>query len=130
MTDSGGSHHDDVVSTDDPSESSGGSHSGRRTVETPPSLVKVVVIFSTLIAIATVLAGFLLLDAATRVVENPTASVFVGLVRAVTGLSTGDVEPYLTPIALAVGVAGLAAIGVGAWVYAMGTRFRTSDGNA
>lgn len=107
-----------------------GSRAGRRTVAAPHGLVKVVVIFSTLIAIVAVLLGFMLLDAATRVIENPPASVFVGLVKSVTGLSSAGVEPHLTTIAWGVGLLGLAMIGLGAWVYAMGTRFRTTDGNA
>lgn len=99
---------------------------GRRSVEVPPELFRIVVVFSTLIAVASVILGFAALDAATRVVENPTGSPVVGLVRAATGLSAAGVEPYLTPIALAVGVLGLALVGGGVWVYAVGTRFRTS----
>jgi len=108
---------------DDPS-------TGRRQVQVPPSLFRVVVVFSTLLSVVSVVVGFSLLNAATTVVENPPASLFVGLVSLVTGRSSAALSPYHEAIALAVAIAGLAAIGVGVWVYAVGTRFRAADGNA
>lgn len=71
-----------------------------REVVVPLHLYKIVVVVSTLIAIASVVAGFLLLDAATRRASAPPS----------------EVDPALTII-------GLGAIATGAVVYAFGTRF-------
>jgi hypothetical protein len=101
----------------------------RRQVQVPASLFRVVVVFSTLLSVVSVVVGFSLLNAATTVLENPPASFFVGLVSLVTGRSSAALSPYHDVIALAVAIAGLAAIGVGVWVYAVGTRFRAADEN-
>jgi len=111
---------DDV---DDPS-------TDRRQVSVPPSLFRVVVVFSTLLSIVSVVLGFSLLNAAATVVENPPASLFVGLASLLTGRAPAGLAPYYDAIALAVAIAGVVAIGAGVWVYAVGTRFRAADENA
>lgn len=90
---------------------------GRREVELPLRLYKSVIVFSTLIAVASVVVGFLLLDAATlggsllrRVVAAGFAAV--GIV-----LAEGTLSALFA-------VAGLLTIAFGALVYVMGTRFR------
>lgn len=75
--------------------------SGRRDVEVPLSLYKVVTVSSTLIAVVTVVGGFVLLDAAT---DRGQAAV-------------SEIDPL-------VAVAGLALILIGAATYAYATRFR------
>lgn len=70
-------------------------------VVVPLSLYKVVVTFSTLLAIIGVVAGFLVLDAATRRASLPAS----------------EVDPWLAGL-------GLFLIAAGGVVYAFGTRFR------
>jgi len=82
---------------DEAGEGGGG---GRREVVVPLELYKVVVVFSTLIAIACIVAGFVALDVATRRATAPPSQV----------------DPVLA-------VGGLAAIAAGAAVYAFGSRF-------
>lgn len=72
-----------------------------RDIIVPLSLYKIVIVFSTLIAIASVVIGFLLLDAATRRATAPAS----------------EVDPVVTLL-------GLGAIAVGAVVYAFATRFQ------
>lgn len=74
-----------------------------RDVVVPLRLYKTVTVFSTLFAIVFVLAGFLILDAATDRARAPLA----------------EVDPLLA-------IAGLVAIVVGAGVYAFSTRFRAA----
>jgi len=79
-----------------------------RYVEVPTHVYKRVTVFSTLFAVVTVVAGFLLLDSATR--------------RATLELS--EVDPLLA-------LAGLGCIVLGAVTYAFSTRFQTAGmGNA
>jgi hypothetical protein len=80
-------------------------------------LYKTITVFSTLIAVVTVVAGFLLLDAATLQVSFLRA-VIAGVLGAV-GLSvpTGVLSTVLAVI-------GLVVIGAGAGVYTIATRFR------
>jgi hypothetical protein len=89
------------ASADDGSESATGSGTGGRDVEVPMRVYKTVTVFSTLFAVAFVLAGFVLLDSAT---DRATASL-------------SEVDPV-------VAVLGLLGIVAGAAVYAFGTRFR------
>jgi len=97
---------------------------GRREVEVPLRLYKTVTVFSTLIAVASVLAGFVALDAATLRV-SVVRRLVVGLLAAV-DLTPG--EGALTGLFAAV---GLGLIGFGAAVYVFGTRFRAPGmGNA
>jgi zinc transporter ZupT len=81
---------------------------GAREITVPMRLYKTVTVFSTLFAMAGVVAGFVLLDSATN--------------RATAELSE---------INVALALAGLAAILFGATVYAFATRFQTAEmGNA
>jgi hypothetical protein len=95
----------------------GSGRRGRRDIEVPMRLYKTVTVFSTLIAVVTVVAGFLLLDAATLQVSFLRALI-AGALRAV-GLAvpTGVLSSVLA-------VAGLVVIGFGAGVYTLATRFR------
>lgn len=76
---------------------------GGREVEVPMRVYKSVTVFSTLIAVVSVLGGFLLLDQATNRARLPASEVDL-------------------PLA----VAGLGAILLGAAVYAYSTRFRAA----
>lgn len=73
----------------------------RRGVVVPLRLYKTVVVFSTLLAIASVVGGFLALDAATRRASLPASAV----------------DPTLA-------VLGLVLIALGAVIYAFASRFR------
>ncbi|WP_142856096.1 DUF7315 family membrane protein [Salinigranum halophilum] len=96
---------------------SGTSRRGRRDVEVPMRLYKTVTVFSTLIAVVTVVAGFFLLDAATLQVSFLRA-IIIAILGAV-GLSvpTGVLSTVLA-------VVGLLVIAFGAGVYTVSTRFR------
>lgn len=83
------------------SEDSPGNKLTGRDIVVPLRVYKIVIVFSTFIAIGCVVAGFLLLDAATRRATAPAS----------------EVDPILT-------ILGLGAIATGAVVYAFGTRFR------
>jgi len=74
---------------------------GGRDVVVPLSIYKRVVVFSTLIAGASVVAGFLVLDAATQRARLP----------------IGEVDPVLALL-------GLGLIAAGGVVYAFASRFR------
>jgi len=90
---------------------------GRRDVEVPLRLYKTVTVFSTLIAVVSVVFGFVLLDAATLQVSL--------LRRAVVGaLGVVGVAPDGDLLSAAFAAAGLLSIGFGAAVYVLGTRFR------
>jgi hypothetical protein len=78
---------------------------------------KTVTVFSTLIAVAGVVFGFVLLDAAT-IRLSLLRRLLVGVLDAL-GLA---VPPSVLSLALA--IVGLVVIGVGAGVYVLGTRFR------
>jgi hypothetical protein len=90
---------------------------GRRDVEVPMRLYKTVTVFSTLIAVVTVVAGFLLIDAATLQVSFLRAAVAALLGAVGLGVSTGVLSTALA-------VAGLVVIAFGAGVYTIATRFR------
>lgn len=98
--------------------------SGRREVVVPNRLYKTVTVFSTLLAIVCVVAGFWFLTAAGAVIENPTGSLFVALIQMLGGLTVSQIEPYVPVIALMLGLTGLALVAGGGWVFAMGSRFR------
>ena len=74
---------------------------GGRDVVVPLALYKRVVVISTLIAVISVVAGFLALDAATRRARAP----------------IGEVDPWLALL-------GLGLIATGGVVYAFSSRFR------
>ena len=73
-------------------------------VVVPLRLYKTVTVFSTLFAVAFVLAGFVMLDSATN--------------RATAELS--EIDPVL-------GILGLSSLVFGATIYAFSTRFRTTE---
>jgi Na+-translocating ferredoxin:NAD+ oxidoreductase RnfE subunit len=80
-------------------------------------LYKTITVFSTLIAVVTVVAGFFLLDAATLQVSFLRA-IIASLLRGVGfAVSTGVLSTVLA-------VAGLSVIAFGAGVYTLSTRFR------
>lgn len=90
----------------DANADSGGTVVGpdRREVGVPLRVYKAVTVVSTLVTLAAVVAGFVLLDVATDRGRAPPSEVDL-------------------PLALA----GLAAIALGAVLYAFGTRFRAED---
>jgi len=126
MDDSEGAHADahraerPVTSTpaDDERES------GRRDIVVPLPLYKTITVFSTLIATLCILAGFILLDAATLQVSIlrrlfVTGALAVGL----------PVDQELLSVLL--GIAGLSLMALGAGVFVLSSRFRTAGmGNA
>ena len=94
-----------------------GTDGGGREVVVPLRTYKAVTVFSTLIAIVSVLFGFAFLDAATA--EAGPLPVLFDLL---------DVSLPIGPDAagLVLVLIGLALIGLGAAVYVLGTRFRTT----
>lgn len=94
-----------------------GTDGGGREVVVPLRTYKAVTVFSTLIAIVSVLFGFAFLDAATA--EAGPLPVLFDLL---------DVSLPIGPDAagLVLVLLGLALIGLGAAVYVLGTRFRTT----
>jgi len=109
VTDDASTSGDDrSTDSDAASESSQGGDTDPRRVVVPTHVYKRVTVFSTLFAVVTVVAGFLLLDSATR--------------RATLELS--EVDPVLA-------LAGLGCIVLGAVTYAFSTRFQAEGmGNA
>ncbi|WP_299330909.1 DUF7315 family membrane protein [Haloplanus sp.] len=108
-------------SSDDDTDRRDGGHEhehGRgRDVVVPMRVYKTVTVFSTLIAILSVVVGFVLLDAATIRLSLLRRAVFGSL-------RTLGVTPPETVLSAALAVAGLAAITFGGGVYVLGTRFR------
>ncbi|SDZ87056.1 hypothetical protein SAMN04488065_0905 [Haloplanus vescus] len=97
---------------------------GGRDVVVPMRLYKTVTVFSTLIAICSVVFGFVLLDAAT-IRLSLLRRLVTGVLRAV-----GVVAPA-SVLSAVLAVFGLASIALGAGVYVLGTRFRAPGmGNA
>lgn len=94
-----------------------GTDGGGREVVVPLRTYKAVTVFSTLIAIVSVLFGFAFLDAATA--EAGPLPVLFDLL---------DVSLPIGPDAagLVLVLFGLTLIGLGAAVYVLGTRFRTT----
>ncbi|ERG96556.1 hypothetical protein [Haloquadratum walsbyi] len=93
------------------------SATGGRDIVVPMRLYKTVTVFSTLLAVVSVVIGFLFLDAATLNV-----SLVGDIVRLVlAGLNLSVPESLLSSL---FAVIGLSSIGLGAGVYVIGTRFR------
>jgi hypothetical protein len=90
---------------------------GGRDIVVPMRLYKTITVFSTLIAVVSVVLGFVLLDAATLSISF--------LRRALTGvlaaLGVGVADEILTAV---LALLGLGVIAFGAGVYIVGTRFR------
>lgn len=118
MTDGDGTSVDSAPTPrGDGDERASESRRGRRDVVVPLRLYKTVTVFSTLIAVGSVVVGFMFLDAATLNVS------FLGAI--VTGaLSLVGVSVADGVMSTALAVVGLAGIGFGAVVYTLGTRFR------
>jgi hypothetical protein len=93
------------------------SRRGRRDVEVPMRLYKTITVFSTLIAVVTVVAGFLFLDAATLQVSFLRALIAGALGAIGLSVPTGVLSTLLA-------VVGLLVIGFGAGIYTLATRFR------
>jgi hypothetical protein len=105
-------------SDNDTDRHDGGHEHGRgRDVVVPMRVYKTVTVFSTLIAILSVVVGFVLLDAATIRLSLLRRAVFGSL-------RTLGITPPETVLSAALAVAGLAAITLGGGVYVLGTRFR------
>ncbi|SEG29927.1 hypothetical protein SAMN04488133_1802 [Halobellus limi] len=114
-----------AATTSDASEDAAGEQSGEtadrerrgRDVVVPMRLYKTVTVFSTLIAVVSVVFGFMLLDAATLSVS------FLGnFVRgALAAVGLGVADGILSTV---FAVVGLSIIAFGAGVYVIGTRFR------
>jgi hypothetical protein len=93
---------------------------GRRDIAVPLRLYKTVTVFSTLIAVVSVVAGFVLLDAAT-LQFSVLRRLLVAALGAVGIVPAGDVLSAL------LATAGLLVIGLGAGVYVVGARFHPAD---
>jgi len=106
---------DDV--SDDSADDAPTTDSGRRDVVVPMRLYKTITVFSTLIAVTSVVLGFVLLDAAT-IRLSLLRRLVIGLLGVV------GVTPPSTVLSAVLAVAGLASITLGAGVYVLGTRFR------
>jgi len=95
-------------------------NSGRRDVVVPMRLYKTITVFSTLIAALSILAGFILLDAATLEV-----SVLRGVIVAAIGVV--GITPDQSLLSGLLGVAGLSLMALGSGVFILSSRFR-ADG--
>ena len=105
----------------DDAVSEGTSASGRgREVVVPMALYKRVTVFGTLVAILTVLFGFMALDAA--LYSRSIVRVNVLWLLEQVGLPTA---PGVVSAAFA--VIGLGLVVLGAWAYVLSTRFRTEE---
>ena len=93
------------------------SESGRRDIVVPMRVYKTVTVFSTLLAVVSVVIGFLFLDAATLNV-----SLVGDLVRFILVILNISIPESVLSSLFA--VIGLGSIGLGAGVYVIGTRFR------
>lgn len=97
---------------------------GRRDIVVPLRLYKTITVFSTLIAAVSILAGFILLDAATLQV-----SVLRSLI--VTGVEAIGVTPNQDLLGGLLGIAGLSLMAFGSGVFILSSRFRAAGmGNA
>jgi hypothetical protein len=105
---------DDEWEPDDPTRVDDG------TVVVPMRMYKGITVFSTLVATFLVVLGFFLFDAATQA-GNPVRRAVVWLVGLV-----GAVPPSGL-LDVGFGLAGIAAILLGAGSYVLGTRFKTAE---
>ena len=97
---------------------------GRRDVVVPLRLYKTITVFSTLIAAASILAGFILLDAATLEL-----SVLRSLI--VVAIESVGITPNQDLLGGLLGVAGLVLMALGSGVFVLSSRFRAPGmGNA
>ena len=103
---------DPDVASDDTGEAT-----GRRDVVVPMRLYKTITVFSTMIATACILAGFILIDAATLQVSI-LRSVLLGGLMAI-GL-TVEQEVFTALL----GIGGLSLMAIGTGVFVLSSRFR------
>ncbi|ELZ91717.1 hypothetical protein C440_15424 [Haloferax mucosum ATCC BAA-1512] len=99
------------------SDQARGSRRGRRDIVVPMRLYKTITVFSTLIAVVSVVLGFVFLDAATLQVSALRAVIANVFSALGLGVSNGLLSTGLA-------VVGLTVIAFGAVVYTLGTRFR------
>ncbi|WP_411965732.1 hypothetical protein [Haloferax sp. YSMS24] len=111
MTDS-----DATTGTSDAGES-GRRRRGRRDIVVPMRLYKTITVFSTLIAVVSVVLGFVFLDAATLQVSALRALITGAFAFVGVGVADGLLSTVLA-------ILGLSIIAFGAVVYTLGTRFR------
>jgi hypothetical protein len=90
------------------------------TVVVPMRMYKGITVFSTLVATVLVVLGFFLFDAATQA-GNPVRQLVVWLAGLV------GVVPSSGVLGVGFGLAGIAAILLGAGSYVLGTRFKTAE---
>lgn len=102
---------------DDTTDMTTESESERRDIVVPMRVYKTVTVFSTLLAVVSVVIGFLFLDAATLNV-----SLVGDLVRFMIAVVNVSIPESVLSSLFA--VIGLGSIGLGAGVYVIGTRFR------
>lgn len=95
------------------------SATGRRDVVVPMRLYKTITVFSTLIATACILAGFILLDAATLQVSVLRNLVLLAFETVGLGL-----DQSLFSVLLA--IAGLSLMALGSGVFILSSRFRAA----
>ena len=96
---------------------SGRRRRGRRDIVVPMRLYKTITVFSTLIAVVSVVLGFVFLDAATLQVSALRALIAGALAFVGVGVGDGLLSTVLA-------IVGLSVIAFGAVVYTLGTRFR------
>jgi len=104
--------------TDAASDGATADGGGSREVIVPMALYKRVTVFGTLVAILTVLFGFMALDAALY-------SRSLVRVNVLWVLEQMGVSPPLGVLSAGFAVLGLGLIALGAWTYVLSTRFRT-----
>ena len=107
----------DAVSDESASAEPADSATGRRDIVVPMRLYKTITVFSTLIATVCILAGFILLDAATLQVSVLRAVLLDVLARV--GLTVGQ-ELF----SVVLGIGGLSLMAVGTGVFVLASRFR------
>jgi len=116
--------HTERASAETPAGDGSSARGGRRDVVVPMRLYKTITVFSTLIAALSILAGFILLDAATLGV-----SVLRGVIVSVIGLV--GITPDQSLLSGLLGVAGLSLMAFGSGVFILSSRFRADGmGNA
>lgn len=118
--DGAASERPEPASTESTASDSAPSGGGRRDVVVPLRLYKTITVFSTLIAALSILAGFILLDAATLEV-----SVLRGVIVSAIGLL--GVSPDQGLLSGLLGVVGLSLMALGSGVFILSSRFR-ADG--
>src|SRR6056297_1153989 len=118
------SDSDAAGSSTEPTTTEAEGRQGRRDVVVPLRLYKTITVFATLIAAMSILAGFILLDAATLQV-----SVLRSLI--VSGIGAIGVTPNQDLLGGLLAVTGLGLMAFGSGVFILSSRFRAAGmGNA